>query len=312
MSPMVGTCLLINATHWRLVQRDNHRSTVERAGLLTAAAVGGGGWHGLALAFDEDTVTAHVDGVTVAEKVVVTSAWSGVAGVGSGRHRAHFDELSLAEIAGKGLTPGSFVLDVAPMGCLCAGCHHPIPYNKPGASGTAAPILHTDGGWAGFVLDNSQNNRSVTVSRLGRYKVHGNKQSHAMNIWDEAAKAWLIPGAVAAFPTVDFASCVADALGFCYSNPLPTPVRLAPGKRYYVVSEEHAGGDAYAEMTDSATSTDFNVRDGRTYMSYRLPYHGVVSGRVKQVNGTSGWAVSEAAGHDLDTSYGPVNFVSPP
>ena len=75
-----------------------------------------------------------------------------------------------------------------------------------------------------------------------------------------------------------------------------------------IVSEEHAGGDAYAEMTDSATSTDFTVRDGRTFMSYRKPSHGTVSGRVRrEINGS--WVTSEAGGHDLDTSFGPVNFL---
>ena len=79
--------------------------------------------------------------------------------------------------------------------------------------------------------------------------------------------------------------------------------------RYYVVSEEHSGGDTYAEMTDSATSTNFNVRDGRTFMSYRKPHHGTVAGRVRRPPGNETWVTSEAAGHDLDTSFGPVNFL---
>ena len=132
MSPMVGTCLIINSTSWRLEQRDNVKAVVHADGPLAASA---GGWHSLSLAFDEDAVFAQVDGAAVgssSDGVPITSAWSGVAGVGSGRHHAYFDALSLEQVAGKkGITPGSFVLDVAPMGCLCAGCHHPIPYNKP-------------------------------------------------------------------------------------------------------------------------------------------------------------------------------------
>jgi hypothetical protein len=98
-------------------------------------------------------------------------------------------------------------------GCLCQGCHHPIPYNKPTASGPSAPILHSDGapkskpfwrnfilritrsicqdrlgthigkderkewrivrfgagGWAGFILDNTQGNASVSITALGTF-----------------------------------------------------------------------------------------------------------------------------------------------
>ena len=71
------------------------------------------------------------------------------------------------------------------------------------------------------------------------------------------------------------------------------------------------GGDAYAEMTDSATSTDFSVRDGRTFMSYRKPAHGVVAGRARRGAQNTTWTLSEAGGHDLDTSFGPVNYVGP-
>eukprot|EP01052_Picozoa_sp_SAG31_P010886 SAG31_NODE_605_length_13628_cov_24.848030_13_plen_253_part_00 len=238
-------------------------------------------------------------------------------GIGSGRHRAYFDDFSLRPLSGtgRGLTAGSFLLDVAPMGCICPGCHHPIPYTKPGASGPAQPVLHTEGGWAGFILDNTQNTESIQINALGRYKLPGNKYSHRLNIWDETEKVWLLPSAknrgeiAEPLPVVDFKDCVTDALGFCYSAALASPVTLAPGKRFYIVSEEHNGGDAYAEMTDSATSTNFAVRDGRTFMSYRKPHHGVVSGRVRQLNGTT-WVRSEAAGHDLDTSFGPVNFIS--
>ena len=161
------------------------------------------GWHALSLAFIEQTVTAYVDGVAVATKVPITSAWNGVAGVGSGRHHAYFDDLRLAPVtvplatppphrhpptqhAGSsggearvatagGLTAGSFVLDVTPMGDLCLGCHHPIPYDKPAASGPTAAILHRDGGWAGMILDNSQNHRSVQLLRFGRYRVPGTR-----------------------------------------------------------------------------------------------------------------------------------------
>ena len=162
-----------------------------------------------------------------------------------------------------------------------------------------------------MILDNSQNNRSVQLSRFGRYRVPGNNQTHSMQVWDELAGAFMLTGADIAKAAVSLspAKCSPDALGFCYSNPLPSPLTLEAGKRYYIVSEEHGGGDAYAEMTDSATSTNFAVRDGRTYMSYQRPCCGVVSGRVRRAPQATNWTKSEAAGHDLDTSFGPVNFV---
>ena len=208
-----------------------------------------------------------------------------------------------------------------------------------GASGPSAPILHTDGGWAGFILDNTQGNASISITALGRYKVpvsfqpdlydrtllvrrcsvldttgcrwwQGNKQSHRMNVWDVSAAAWMISTS-GKTPAVDMQSCVPDALGFCYSPPLGTALTLEAGKRYYIAAEEHEGGDAYAEMTDSATSTDFSVRDGRTFMSYRKPAHGVVAGRARRGAQNTTWTLSEAGGHDLDTSFGPVNYVGP-
>jgi hypothetical protein len=87
MSPMVGSCLIINSTHWRLEQRDNVKPTVDLSGPLspttatataTAGAAGaGGGWHTLSLAFDGDLLTAEVDGVVVGHDVPITSAWNG-------------------------------------------------------------------------------------------------------------------------------------------------------------------------------------------------------------------------------------------
>eukprot|EP01052_Picozoa_sp_SAG31_P010887 SAG31_NODE_605_length_13628_cov_24.848030_14_plen_109_part_00 len=83
---MVGSCMMINATHWSLVQRDNKVSTTVKTGMLTVTPEG---WHKLALSFDEDELTAHVDGVSVASGVRITSAWSGVVGIDSYRIRQH-------------------------------------------------------------------------------------------------------------------------------------------------------------------------------------------------------------------------------
>ena len=93
-----------------------------------------------------------------------------------------------------------------------------------------------------------------------------------MNVWDVSAGKFLLASAAAAEVKLgggdgggggSGGGCVPDVLGFCYSAPLATPLVLEAGQRYYIVSEEHTGGDSYAEMTDSATSTNFVVRDGR-------------------------------------------------
>jgi len=119
--------------------------------------------------------------------------------------------------------------------------------------------------------------------------------------------------------------CVADLLGFCYTEPLKAPVELKRGYMYYVVASEQ-NGEAFVNMTRSATGADYSeYRDGDTLMTYKLPTGTVASGMaaggglvlgkvLKATEGYGGsgggsWVVSSGLG-DLDTSYGPVNFVT--
>lgn len=157
---------------------------------------------------------------------------------------------------------------------------------------------------------------------------------HALGVFDLATGASLLPTHEPT-PTVDMKTCATDALGFCWTAPLTTPLVLAPGQSYIVASSED-GVDAYAEMTDPATGTKMGHRivrplrmdatflvcdrhclllmvsrddswQGTTYMSYQTPggiHAPAVTGRAFR-NGDSGpFQVT----HEIDTSFGPVNF----
>ena len=136
---------------------------------------------------------------------------------------------------------------------------------------------------------------------------------HTIGVYDATSCRW-----VGSNVTVDM-RCYPDALGFCYSSKLATAVKLQSGSKYYIVSSE-TNGEAFVAMTKSATGADYgSYRDGDTLMTYELPpFYGrtkhqshagmsLVSGKVKYVE-DRGWE-EEAQGGDLDTSYGPINFV---
>ena len=136
---------------------------------------------------------------------------------------------------------------------------------------------------------------------------------HALGIVRASDGRWL------ANTSVDMATCMSDVLGFCYSAPLATPVALARGEKYYVVSSEARGGDAFVEMQKSATGADYNTyRDGDTLMTYRLPTgagaapmaagHSLVSGKVMREASAQAWT-ELTTGPDMDTSFGPVNLI---
>jgi len=88
-----------NTGTWSLFRNNaaNTRTTL-RSG--TAAALGTNAWHNLALTFSGSTITAQIDGVTVA--TVTDSTWSlGQVGIGTGQtETAQFDNLSVTPVAG--------------------------------------------------------------------------------------------------------------------------------------------------------------------------------------------------------------------
>jgi len=160
-------------------------------------------------------------------------------------------------------------------------------------------------GWAGFVLDLTGVAVNVRLKQLGRFKVPGNDAVHQLNVvavTDDGNFEFLYPQT--AEYSVDMKECESDLMGFCYTKEFDDAVELAVGKTYFVVSSEVAGGDRFVNMTDPATGTNRSHRDGLTYMSYLAPDRGQITGRV-----LLGKAMVPQITQEIDTSYGPLNFV---
>eukprot|EP01047_Picozoa_sp_COSAG01_P048125 COSAG01_NODE_4660_length_4842_cov_22.777567_5_plen_353_part_00 len=309
-SPPIGTCLLLEPSTgiWRLEERDNHAVEVLAHGLIKADKTDDS-WHTLALGFSGATVSFAIDGDAV-NSTRHTQQMNGVAGFGSGWHHAYFDDMSLTQEGDHGLTPGSFLLDVTPMGTQQAG-------QNSAANGIAQPIVHTAAGWAGFVLAIPNGTAPLSIDRLARFKlVNGlvnataagkslaapgvpNKGKHSLGIFDEVTGSSMLAHEV----TVDMSTCTTDALGFCWSRPF-SPASLQPGRSYVIAAQED-GVDGYVEMTDPATGTKMGHRIGTTYMSYVTPGAGAVIGRAWRAAGAhSTFTITP----EVDTTFGPVNF----
>jgi len=269
---------------------------------IAAIAAGGGGgaapWLALKLSFSGAEVTASVGGTPLANATTLLPA--GVAGFGSAWNVANFANVTIAPHPLHPVMPGSFVFDVLP----------------------SEVLLTNYSGHAGMIVDLTNGRvppsfKPLALTRLGRFKSAGNKLAHTLGVLDAtdlAAQQWVGENA-----TVDLATCVTDALGFCYSAPLATPIEMVVGKRYLVVSSETTG-EALVAMGKSATGADYSTyRDGDTLMTYKLPaFYGrnpgkpdrgksFVSGKV-MLDAAGTW-IEQTTGPDLDTSYGPLNFV---
>ena len=154
---------------------------------------------------------------------------------------------------------------------------------------------------ARYKLVNGLVNASINGTSLPAPGVP-NVNTHRLGIFDATSGVSLLLSS-AEQPAVHMATCVTDALGFCWSAPF-TPVVLHPGKSYVIAAEED-GKDGFVEMTDPATGTKMGHRVGSTYMSYTTPGVGAVVGRA--------WRAAAATGAftvtpEIDTSFGPVNF----
>ena len=221
------------------------------------------GWRRIEMSFAAYQLEISVDGVSLTGQPAPVTLGSGTSGVGSSWANVVFDNLTLTANAES--TPGSFLFD-----CL------------PGQE------LVNLTGWAGMAVEAKA---TVAITRLGRYKTLGNRQTHAMGIFRASDHAAMLPSG--SRPAVGM-SCEADLLGFCWTAPF-APVHLVPGATYYIVAEETTDGDLATEMADAARMTTHAHRDGSTIMSYN---NGAVevTGRVAKVNGS--WMVTP----ELDTS----------
>lgn len=284
-----GVCLWLNASGpWQLVEQVlGGARNVLAVGLIdNAASV----WHKLGLSFADDAVEAFIDGAMVANISQGTLRVSaGGFGFGSGYHAAAFDAVSLAPSPGHAdaAAAGSWLFDVLP----------------------GEALVSNFTGWAGFVLDlNAPDSSDVVVASLGRFRVRNNSRTHELDVLDAATGASVLPGAR---PVINFGTCASDALGFCAASIPSGPARLSAGARYYVVSREEAGGDAFIAITDAAAATTHAHRDGTTLMSYAGPGRGVVAGKVSRADGAAGvGAAGFTEEGDIECMYGPLNLYS--
>jgi hypothetical protein len=132
-------------------------------------------------------------------------------------------------------------------------------------------------GFVGMKLTVGSN--PLTVSALARHVVSGNTGSHLVKLVN-AADGNDVPGG-----SVTIATSGAPTGQFKYAN-LSSPVTLAPGVTYYVVSQETNGGDSWYYFDTTVTTT-------------------AVATEVSGIYGPgSSWYPLGTASH----TYGPVDF----
>jgi hypothetical protein len=88
----------------------------------------------------------------------------------------------------------------------------------------------------------------LSVQALGRVCLSGNLNTHAVKLVSASTGADVAGGSV----SVAMSGCSAGQ--FVYGN-LPSAVTLSKGIKYYVVSQETAGGDTWYDLTGSITVT---------------------------------------------------------
>lgn len=146
-------------------------------------------------------------------------------------------------------------------------------------TGTTLGISHNSwSGWAGMRIQVGAN--PVVVTALGRMVVAGNTATHTVKLV-KAREGTEVPGGA-----VEVATSGGVADEFQYAN-LNSPVALAAGADYYVVSQEKAGGDRFYSADTMVTTT---------------PVADVITAVADDYSG--GWVFPLGAGH----TYGPVDF----
>src|SRR5579883_2834599 len=115
------------------------------------------------------------------------------------------------------------------------------------------PILRNNySGWAGMKLTIGAS--PLNVNSLGRLCVAGNAGAHSLKFVN-ATNGADVAGSVT---SVNMAGCTGGQ--FVYST-LPTPITLAAGVSYYLVSQETAGGDQWYDYGSIATSSVATVNN---------------------------------------------------
>lgn len=312
----LGICLSIDADGGWKVQQTQIKSsssgnvTILAAGTLpSSAGAAVGVWHALSLAFVDDTFQASIDGVVVATKSGLGFS-TGVYGIGSGWHTAHFDGVQLqpsGPITGApdegvhGPTPNSWLFDILP----------------------GEVLVNNITGWAGFALDLTDPSitQPLSASSIGRFRARGNVGQHGLNIFDASTGSSVMPGGQSVTVDLSSSGCpTTDLLGYCYVTIPSGPVSLLQGHVYYVVSSETSGpgADVTIEMTNPSAATTHanNKRDGTTLLSYQGPGKGSIAGRVYSSSTSVAPTFTGGAAADtwtlipeIDTMFGPLNLV---
>jgi hypothetical protein len=98
----------------------------------------------------------------------------------------------------------------------------------------------------------------ITVTALGRIYVAGNSGTHTVKLVNAATGAD-VPGG-----TVSVGMSGGTAGQFKYGS-LSSPVVLAAGATYYVVSQETAGGDLWHDYNSTVTTTSAATEQSAVY-----------------------------------------------
>jgi hypothetical protein len=124
------------------------------------------------------------------------------------------------------------------------------------------------GGWVGMKLTIGSN--SLTVTSLGRLCIAGNTGVHTVQILNAGSGIAMPGGSV----QVAMSGC---APGQFTSVPLSTPITLAAGGSFYLVTQESAGGDKWYDLGSISTTGDATVNnaiysfDGAKWISISGP-----------------------------------------
>jgi len=163
-----------NTGAWTIYRNDtNNPMTAIRSG--TVAALGTNTWHNLALTFSGTTLTAQIDGATVA--TLTDTAWSvGQVGIGTSQaETAQFDNLSITPVSGPPPPVGGRLLGVGSSRCL------DVP-NQSQTNGTQVVIWDCNGG----------SNQNWTQLANGALQVYGTKCLDVLNQSTTAGAAAVI------------------------------------------------------------------------------------------------------------------------
>ena len=268
-----------------------HGIHVLGSGSLPGGAFAAGSWHTLQLNSSGASFSGSFDGQVLFSEVHSVANTNGAAALASSYSEVVFDNVAVEELPMPAPMTGSMLSEVLTM-----------PYGQstsalavPGAAKPAPGDKGFEYG-AGLVMDCVQ---AVSLTGLGRWKTDGGSASHQLSVLDVTnLTAPLNTSGLAAVATatLDLASCVPDALGFCYGK--CAAAQLQAGHRYAVLSSESTGFGADSVYAKAA------VVDS--------PGSGVkVAGSAISVNGSLTLDTATAACNDNPAYAGACNSTNP-